>query len=371
MIRPEAGPGPPSPLGCLSGSESQALLWGSARAGGGAGGAVRLGVVPSPLSATPKFVIGRRSVAILAQRLLGLCVSHDTQVATNIPMPKPGLRKMTVKAAGGVKKTIEKPATASGPVDPATEQARKAANEKSRKTRAIKTAGRKADVGFECLGVASLDEETSWLVNWMAEPARRGIAGFVATLARQGRLEKAWKADAAPEIPAGFGKKIIPRLNLKFRNLGARDSLWFLSKMGVSADLMSWFTGQDKLSIDVAPKALRNILRVGPGTPLPAGHTHCQYQVPLLHLFIQVWKMRGCTGSGLTKAAFDVGTDWFALVPEDAEVLRVYCPLMDPEFEKPIDVGLALAKKTSGRSSIRTRTRRPFSAASHLARRSV
>ena len=98
-------------------------------------------------------------------------------------------------------------------------------------------------------------EDIKWLCEWMVEPKRPGMVSFLSSMARHGRLDKAMQKEQAPQWPSGLGKRIVTRPNMKFRNIGYKESLFFVSRL-LEIDMEKWFKGDDKLGQEVAVKVV-------------------------------------------------------------------------------------------------------------------
>ena len=97
-------------------------------------------------------------------------------------------------------------------------------------------------------------EEIAWLNEWMVEAKRPGMVSFLCSMARHGRLDRAMAKDSAPEWPVGLGKKIVCKPNMKFRAIGYKEAVFFVSRI-VGIEMDPWFKGDDKLDQSLAVKA--------------------------------------------------------------------------------------------------------------------
>ena len=88
----------------------------------------------------------------------------------------------------------------------------------------------------------------------MQETQRAGMVSFLCSMARHGRLDKAMAKESAPKWPVGLGRQLINRPNMKFRSIGFREAVFFLSRI-IDVDIGPWFKGPVKLEQDIAVKA--------------------------------------------------------------------------------------------------------------------
>ena len=197
--------------------------------------------------------------------------------------------KVVVKGAGGkrVMPTKVKQAKAKATLDAETAKAAQQAKDKLREKRALKSSEANTATGFSNLGSVNAEADLQWLSEWFKVPERVPMLAFTVSLARNGFVEKAYK-DQQGQVSAdnqGLGRKVFTRLGLRFRALGGRESLVFIRALTGNPQVSQWFAGDDKLPIEVAAKCLRWMLGVSESTPVPRGHAHAQYEVPLVWLF--------------------------------------------------------------------------------------
>lgn len=159
-------------------------------------------------------------------------------------------------------------------------EGRAKAAEKRRKASDQTTASK----GMTSLGSVMTTKDMEFVTEWLT--SRPHLITHVSSLMRNDLLEQSYDDQFSKSVPASsLGKKLIGDVSgtPKFRHLPATAALFLLSNiLPAHLKVADWFRGDKKLPIALATKALLFCLGVTANTPMPQGHKHCKYAVPLL-----------------------------------------------------------------------------------------
>lgn len=202
-------------------------------------------------------------------------------------------------------------------MDPNAVAAQEVTRKKMAEKRALVSAQTKTTVGFDSLGVVTSHEDTAWINEWLSQ--RQQMIPFVASLMRNGHIERAFKKQESPPeaVASTLGRQVVRQAGMRFRAISGKQAVWFLDSLYPARGVQGWFKGEDSLATAVASKCLNYVLAVRPGTPLPTGHEHCTYEGPLLAVFrerVQVVGPRLFTHIvETTRETLDDLSDYFSL----------------------------------------------------------
>lgn len=173
-----------------------------------------------------------------------------------------------------------------------------------------------ASKGMTSFGSVMTTKEMEFVTEWLTSRPHL----ITRSLMRNGLLEQSYDDQLSKSVPASsLGKKLIGDVSgtPKFRHLPAIVVLVLLSNiLPAHLKVADWLRGDKKLPIALATKALLFCLGVTANTPMPQGHKHCKYAVPLLWLARRTWVDRGKRLAKTTQATLDSDSDYFTMSDE-------------------------------------------------------
>ena len=191
-----------------------------------------------------------------------------------------------------------------------------AARAKSLQVRQAKSSLKKVNVGLGQAGQVNTDLDVQYINSWLSE--RKYIISHVASLMRNGLIEKGFKDEQVNESASVLGEPVAAAGCNKFKGLRVNPAIVVLGIIFGNA-VSQMFKGANRLSGYLAVKALMKVLGVDEDTPLPQGYNNGLRLKPFSWLCASRIAQ---LGNKLTEeqSQLEATTDWFTLT-EDKKVL--------------------------------------------------